>query len=153
MVLSRNTPVARPKSKKRSLLPISLRGFVRRRHFQFGSMRTLFSAASYSQPLRDSSGTTIVGCLVIFLSAVQSRLKCKAAVSNRCLPTFKAGYKTYIKGIRQDANRASKTQIRRKPWPVLQVCHRRYLKEVRRGDIAMDGHLSLRARSKFKTFR
>lgn len=110
--------------------------------FNSTPMRSLFSAAD-SQVLQASSGTTGIGCLshLSFGSAIKVG-NAKAVVGNSNGASTlhsKAGYKTYVKGIRRDANRASKTQIRKKTKT---GAPRKISEKFSEGDMAMGGQLS-----------
>jgi hypothetical protein len=149
-----NTPIARPKRKQGGAqsgadIAANAVSFEEDDIFNSTPMRTLFAAADDSQVLQVSSGTTgILGSLshLSFGSAIKVG-NAKAAVGSRMVSTLhsKAGYKTYIKGIRRDANRASKTHIHKKNKAgasSTMPSSRKISEKFRQDEVAMDGQLS-----------
>jgi hypothetical protein len=144
------TPVMRPKRKQdtQSSADIAAHAvsFDEDDIFNSTPMRSLFSEAD-SQAIQASSEYTGIGCLshLSFGSAIKVGNP-RAAIGNGVSTTLhsKAGYKTYIKGIRRDANRASKTRIRKKPKAgVPSMPPRKKISEkFREGEMAMNGQLS-----------
>lgn len=144
-----NTPVARPKRKQGAQsgadIAANAVSFEEDDIFNSTPMRTLFSAAD-SQALQASSGTTGIGCLshLSFGSAIKVG-NANAAVGNGVSTLYsKVGYKTYVKGIRREANRATKTQIHKKTKAGApgDMPSRKISEKFREGEMAMNGHLS-----------
>ena len=142
-----HTPVARLKKKQggiQSGSDIAAHACEEDDIFNSTPMRTLFSATE-SHTLQASSAGGIGGLSHLSFGSAIKVGNPKAAVGNggpTTLP-FKAGYKTYIKGIRRDANRASKTRIRKKPKAgAPSMPSRKISEKFREGEMAMDGQLS-----------